>query len=357
MSTSQRVSYDPEGLNTAGDAAVIAATQITPVEHFFTRSHAAPPAIDPSSWRLRVHGLVDTPLSLSLSDLDEFTPHTVPATLLCAGIRRDELLRIAPLPGELPWGPQAAGTARWHGVRLRELLDEAGVRPGAQHVEFIGLDAVQRRGAVSGFGGSITIAKAREPDALIATGMNDAPLTEAHGAPARSIVPGWIGARSVKWISEIRVSAEPSANYFQTQAYRIEKTVRDDRPGDVSSGSAISVITLNSVILDPAPEAQVAAGPVTLRGWAIGSGGASLTTIECSADDGRTWHDATFEEGRGRWTWTRWHFTLQLAPGTHTLVVRATDGTGAEQPAQLQDVWNVKGYLNNAWHRIVVTAA
>ena len=353
---SPRTTHDPDGLNGAGPLTAIAAFDVTPLPAFFTRSHAPVPQIDPATWQVEISGLVEHPRTMTLRDLRELPEHTVPATLLCAGLRRHELLTLGPLPGELPWGPEAASTAQWTGVRLRDVLATVGVRPDASFVEFIGLDAVTRHGATFGFGGSITMEKALDPDVLLATGMNGAPLRAEHGAPVRALVPGWIGARSVKWLGAIHVTAAPSQNYFQTHAYRIETSPPADRPTDVTGGVAISTITLNSAILDPSPGATVAAGPVLMRGWAIGGGGAPITRVECSVDDGEFWLDAELLTSGDAWTWTRWQCAVRLPPGSHRLVVRATDAAGGTQPAHLRDVWNAKGYCNSAWHRVPVTA-
>ncbi len=345
-----------DGLNSGARRAGLDAGQVTPVERFFTRSHATPPTIDLAHWRLVVDGMVERPQSLSFVELQELPRREVVSTLLCAGLRRDELLSVAPLPGELPWGPEPASTGRWSGVSLRDVLLASGLSAAAHHIEFTGMDAVERRGRRFGFGGSISREKALEPDVLLAFELNGQPLSPTHGFPVRTIVPGWIGARSVKWLGRITAAAEPSSNYFQTHAYRVQREPDTARPGDVTGGVALGEITLNSVILDPSPDQRVAAGPVVLRGWAIGTGACAITAVEYSTDGGAQWHVATLDAVRDRWTWTRWQATASLTAGHHALMVRAVDETGATQPSDLAQVWNVKGYLNNAWHRVNVTA-
>ncbi len=351
-----RLYHGTDGLNSGARRAGLDEGQLTPVERFFTRSHATPPTIDLAHWRLVVDGMVARPQSLSFAELEQLPRREVVSTLLCAGLRRDELLSIAPLPGELPWGPEPASTGRWGGVSLRDVLLACGLSPDAHHIEFAGMDTVERRGRRFGFGGSITRDKALQADVLLAFELNGLPLSPTHGFPVRTLVPGWIGARSVKWLGRITAAAEPSSNYFQTQAYRVQREPDAERPGDVTRGVALAQITLNSVILDPSPEQRVAAGPAVIRGWAIGTEACAITAVEYSIDGGAQWHSATLDAVRDRWTWTRWQATVDLPEGRHTLMVRAFDESGATQPGELRDVWNVKGYLNNAWHRVSVVA-
>jgi sulfite oxidase len=346
--------HDPEGLNSAGHPSVVAAASETPLDHFFTRSHASPPVIDTATWRLVVDGMVERPLALSLADLRQLPQHQVSATLLCAGLRRNELLQVAPLPGELPWGPEPASTARWSGVSLRQVLAMAGVAEEARHIGFTGLDAVTRHGSTFGFGGSISYAKADDPDVLLALEQNGEPLRLAHGFPLRALVPGWIGARSVKWLGRITALREPSENYFQTKAYRVQRDIDPERPTDVSGGTPLAEMNLNAVMLEPAAGAMLPSGAVTLRGWAVGAAGAAITAVEYSLDDGNSWALATLSPQRSRWTWTQWQASVVLQAGAHRLVVRAHDDTAVPQPMRLEDVWNAKGYMNNAWHRVRV---
>src|SRR2546430_8558361 len=157
----QRTACDPEGLNTAawpasGDHFV------TPVDLFFTRSHAPIPHLDPRAWRLQVDGLVERPRSFSLEELGRAFPlQQVTATLVCAGLRRDEFLSLGPLPGELPWGLEPISTGRGTGIPLREILRAGGGGARAPHVEVIGLGEVERPGDRVRVGGSVGLGQGR----------------------------------------------------------------------------------------------------------------------------------------------------------------------------------------------------
>src|SRR5262249_26519695 len=159
-----------------------------------------------------------------------------------------------------PWGPEPISTGCWAGVQLATVLRQVGVKPEARFVQFEGLDSVERHGHRFGFGGSIDLEKAMSPDVLLATELNGAPLPADHGFPVRAVVPGWIGARSVKWLGRVTLAERPSENYFQTKAYRVQRETNHRDPRDVSSGTALGEVPLNAVILEPARDQLVPAG-------------------------------------------------------------------------------------------------
>jgi sulfite oxidase len=354
--TPERRIRDAEGLNTACWP-IPADDFVTPTERFFTRSHAAFPQIDPATWRLEVTGMVERPRSFSLEELVRaFAPREVVATLVCAGLRRDEFLAFGPLPGELPWGPDPVSTGRWGGVSLADLLRSAGVASEACHVQMVGLDDVERHGHRFGFGGSVDLAKAMSGDVLLATELNGAPLPRAHGFPLRVVVPGWIGARSVKWLGRLEVTTEPSPNYFQTRAYRMAREVNHADPRDVSRGTALTEVPLNTVIVSPASGSVLRAGQHLVRGWSMGAGGRPLARVELTLDGGRTWRPARVTRSEERWAWSFWELEVALPPGAHTIMARAVGADGAAQPTSAQETWNVKGYSNNAWYRVTLRA-
>jgi sulfite oxidase len=263
-------------------------------------------------------------------------------------------MAVADIPGELPWGAEAIGTAEWAGVPLRDVLARAGVAPRAAHVAFTGLDEVERQGGRFGFGGSIPIEKALSPEVILAYEMNGKPLPPLHGAPLRVVAPGYIGARSVKWLAELKVQAAPSENYFQAHAYKLFPPSVCAANVDWGGGLMLGELSLIGVICAPAPGARLAAGPALVHGYAFAGGGRSIERVDVSADGGATWQVAALLGERSRWAWRRWEAWVDLAPGAHRLVARACDSAANFQPEDPRQLWNFKGYMNNAWHRIQV---
>lgn len=332
---------------------------VTAVPDFFVRAHAAEvPRVDVGRYALEVGGLVKSPLKLSLADLRaKFATQQLAATMQCAGNRRDQLIAVEAIPGEVPWGFEAISNGQWEGVRLADVLKAAGVDAGgAAHVEFIGLDQVDRHGKTFSYGGSIPLDKARQPEVLLAWSMNGKPLEPIHGFPLRMIIPGYICARSVKWLKQINALAHPSENYFQSHAYKLFGSDVRAATVDWNAGEMIGRTQVTSAITSPEQGASIAAGSVRIAGWAI-AGERTVQRVEVSVDGGQNWSVAQFVDQQykpDRWSWRFWEAHAQLAPGKHQIVVRATDSAGNQQPPDARALWNFKGYMNNAWHRVEV---
>ncbi len=336
--------------------AVLAGSDITPIDAFYGRNHGRFPDIAPQQWRLAVNGLVKTPLTLTYEQLTTaFDQHDVVATLACAGNRRAELLRLRPIPGKEPWAHGAISTAKWRGVRLADVLAAAGVhQEDGLHVAFEAPDVALEARPVQPYGSSIPLSKAMSREVLLAWQMNSEPLPRAHGGPVRVVVPGYIGARSVKWVTAITVQPGPSENYFQSLDYRILPSDAD--PDTIAAGEGISLssLALNCDILDPTDDDRVPRGRLTVRGYGIAGDGRSVERVDVSLDDGLTWQLADLHPAPSKWSWRPWSLTVDVAPGPLRITARAWDDTGALQPESVASLWNPRGYGNHAWARVAL---
>jgi sulfite oxidase len=341
--------HQQQPLNAEPPREALAGAPVTPVERFYVRNHGAVPE---RTGALRIDGLVRRPHELSLDDVRSLPRRELTATLQCAGNRRADLIRWRDIPGEAPWGPGATGTALWRGVRLADLLAAAVPQPGAAHVGMVGADDSPEAKPPQRFGGSIPLDKACRPEVLLAFEMNGEPLTPVHGAPLRSVVPGYIGARSIKWLDRILLRADPWGGYFQDVVYRMLPPEGEPGPG---AGFPLGIVALNSDVLAPGDGATVPAGPVELRGYAFAGGERAVTRVDVSVDGG-DWRQAELLEDLGRWAWRQWRLTVDLPAGEHAIAVRAWDSSAATQPEDPASLWNPKGYCNNSQARIAVHA-
>src|SRR5208283_5289774 len=323
-------------------------TWLTPVPHFFVRNHMHEPTeLDAKAWRLGVGGEVEKPLTLSLAELSKLEMHSVVNTLECAGNGRS--LQRPQVPG-IQWGKGAVSTARFSGPRLRDVLQRSGVKSTGKHVMFRGLDEVP--GKVPPFIRSIPIEKALDSDTLIATHMNGASLTRHHGFPARALVPGWIGAASCKWLTEIKVLETEFVGNFMSPGYRLPN--QPVKPGDAvkpEDTHPITALGVKSLISAPSDGASLK-GNVKIQG-AAWAGESDIAKVEISTDDGATWKSATLGREQSRYAWRLWSYDWKPAKaGDYTIVSRATDSQGRTQPEAA--TWNPSGYLYNAIDQVKI---
>ena len=345
--------------NAESTASALARDDITALDTFYCRNHGRIPNIAVNDWRLTVDGLVSKPLSLRFDDLTStFRAHTVVATLQCAGNRRAAFNEVQEIVGQDPWGPGATSTAEWRGARLADVLAAAGVhRDDDLHVAFAAPDVSRLISPAQPFGGSIPLVKAMAGEVLLAWQMNRQPLPRVHGGPVRVVVPGYIGARSVKWGKAVTVQAGPSENYFQAVDYRILPADADPDTVGPNAGVSLSLVPLSCDILVPDDGGQAAAGPLTIRGYAFADADRGIARVEVSLDDGRTWRHAHLEPARSPWAWRHWSLTVDTQPGPLTVTARAWDTSGTTQPESAAALWNPKGYANNSWARVRVEIA
>ncbi|MEU0567977.1 sulfite oxidase [Nonomuraea sp. NPDC005983] len=286
----------------------------TPNDRFFVRNHTFTPLIDAGTWRLRLHGPgIRHPGAYSYDELRSMPSRTMDVAIECAGNGRRfyATQQHAPTPGT-QWGLGAVGVARWRGVPLRYLLEQAGLRPEAVDVLPTGLDApFEDYGHVRR---PLPVEKALG-DVLVAHEMNGRPLPPDHGFPVRLVVPGWVGVASIKWLGDIEVATRELATPWNTVFYR-----------EVTTQPVKSAFELPWGAVLKAGARHVLRG----RSW---SGRGRVVRVEVSVDGGHTWKRAELQGRPLVNAWIRWHVGwAPRRPGPVVLMARATDESGATQP-------------------------
>ena len=434
----------------------------TPNELFYVRHHMWVPVVEEA--KAKEHLLtIELPdgdtKQYTLEDLKtKFPTHRVTAVLQCSGNRRNDMTRHAGKTNGLQWGVGAISNAEWEGVRLSDILADAGLKvldatvptrevpakdeadavdANSLHVQFTGLEA---------YGASIPLAKALDPrgDVLLAFGMNGETLPRDHGFPLRAVVPGHVAARSVKWLSKIVVSDEESTSQWQRRDYKSFGPNEGANP-DWDRAPAIQEMPVTSAITgvwvgdcvrrgrvpwlghlsnsqqqqDQKPQTsqitdlaaatktvgftsspttttttttttETPAEPIAVQGYAYSGGGRAIARVDVSLDGGKTWGQADLvtdrdddpSRGNKSWAWQRWRFQGTLpAPSVNTtpsrasgdggankltadaknrqrncatVVVKATDDAYNTQPESHKGIYNVRGNLATAWHRVRV---
>jgi DMSO/TMAO reductase YedYZ molybdopterin-dependent catalytic subunit len=319
---------------------------ITPKDQFFTTQHYGHPVIDPASYKLKVSGLVDKPLALSLDDLRKMKSAELVAGFECSGNRR-------PLQG-------LCGNGRWTGVPLRAVLDQAGVKAQAREFVFFGADRgeeevefrTSKYKVEQQYGRSLPRDRALSAEPFLAYALNGEPLTRHQGSPLRLIVPGWYGAPNVKWLAEIHAQEDQYLGKFQARWYRTLK-------GEMINGemkwteSAITHMQLKSFI------ARVSGDGTRhkITGVVLNDG-TPIKSVEVRIDDG-PWQAATIDPStNAKYSWKLFNYAWNGATkGEHTLVSRVTDATGKVQPT-VEELESKKTFLedNSQFPRKVMIA-
>ena len=329
---------------------------ITPTERFFVRNNEHMPQINPNvspaDWKLAITGEVARPQTLTLGELLRIEPRSVTNTLECAGNGR---AFFQPRIGGVPWTRGGVGNAVFRGPSLGTLLRMTGVKSTARHVAFRGASLPSPDPP---FMRSIPIDKGLDPDTIVATQMNGAPLTQEHGYPARALVPGWIGSASIKWLTEIRVLTHELQGYYMDSAYRLPASAAGETvvgAAKAQRGSVITALPVKSIIATPADHSTINPGAAALRvSGAAWAGASTVARVEISTDDGQSWQLAALGAEHARYAWRFWEFEWRPPQeGTYVIISRATDHRGRSQPLKMQ--WNPGGYLWNAADRVRVT--
>jgi DMSO/TMAO reductase YedYZ molybdopterin-dependent catalytic subunit len=328
----------------------------TPNDRFYVRWHLAdiPESIDPATFRLTVRGHVRGTVQLTLDDLVRgFEPFEIAAVNQCSGNSRGF---FSPRVAGGQWANGAMGNAVWRGVRLKDVLDRAGVKAGAVQVRFNGLDS----GVVPqtpDFTKSLAIDHARDGEVMIAYAMNGEPLPLLNGFPLRLVVPGWYATYWVKMLNDIEVLDKPDDGFWTTKAYLIPDTpFADIQPGQKD----IRMVPINRMVprsfcTNVQDGAVLRIGQTTVvRGIAFG-GDTGVAKVLFSSDAGASWHEARLGRDYGNYSFRQWEMPLRLsAPGPRRLMIKAVNTEGIAQPEYPN--WNGAGFMRNVIESVSVQA-
>ncbi|KMT09089.1 hypothetical protein BVRB_6g131970 [Beta vulgaris subsp. vulgaris] len=345
---------------------------VTPVDLFYKRNHGPIPVVDDiERYRLSVMGLINIQRELSMKDIWDLPKHTVTATLQCAGNRRTAMSKTRKVRG-VGWDISAIGNAVWAGAKLADVLELVGIPKlssstpsGGKHVEFVSIDRCKEENG-GPYKASIPLIQATNPEAdvLLAYEMNGEPLNRDHGYPLRVVVPGVIGARSVKWLDSMSVIAEECQGFFMQKDYKmfppsvnwenINWSTR--RPQmDFPVQSAICSLEDSNVLKDR---------KVTVKGYAVSGGGRGIERVDISIDGGKTWVEASRYQKPGvpyvadgpyseKWAWVFFEAKVEVSHSAE-IVAKAVDIAANVQPENVESIWNLRGILNTSWHRVDV---
>ena len=332
--------------------------QFTANDAFFVRYHLASiPEVDARTWRLRVAGAsVKRPLELSLDDLQRgFERVRIAAVNQCSGNRRG---LFTPRAGGVQWTYGAMGNAVWGGVRLRDVLNRAGVNGDALEVVLDGADQQVLPGTPD-FVKSLPVDRALDEHTLIAFEMNGEPLPHWNGAPARLVVPGWTATYWVKHLTSIRVEPKAFDGFWMKSAYRIPT---GKFPGvrfasqENAETTPITQILINSLVTSHTDGERLVRGrPAELAGWAW-DGGSGISAVEISLDEGRSWRATTLGEAPSSYSWRGFRSALDTSKaGPLHIAIRATGRNGERQPEKLTP--NPAGYHHNIIQTLTLEVA
>src|SRR5437660_1268488 len=270
------------------------APEVTPTEDFYTVSkNFIDPQVAAGGWRLKIGGLVDRPLEFTYEELTALPASEGYYTLMCISNE---------IGGDL-WG-----NAYWRGVKLKYLLEQAGVHTDAVKAMF---------SAADDYKDSVKLDRALHPDALLAWEMNGEPLKREHGAPARLLIPGIYGMKNVKWLNGINIVADDFRGFWQNQGW--------DDAAPYQTESRIDV---------PRFRESIPVGPLSLAGVAY-AGDRGIQSVEVSTDGGRTWQPAEVKPGLSPYSWQLWRADVQVDRSAKDVRVRATDGQGHPQTREV----------------------
>ncbi|KAJ3671885.1 hypothetical protein LUZ60_007964 [Juncus effusus] len=342
---------------------------ITPVEFFFKRNHGPIPYVDDiNSYYVSFGGLIEKPKQFSLDEIKKLPKYNVTGTLQCAGNRRTEMSETRTVRG-VGWDVSALSNAIWGGAKLCDVLKLVGVENhtkisslGGKHVEFISVDHCPEENG-GPYKASIPLHQATNPaaDVLLAYEMNGEVINRDHGYPLRVIVPGVIGARSVKWLDRIDIIEQECQGFFMAKDYKMFPPTVDWDNIVWSTRKPQMDFPVQSAICSLEDTNLIKPGQVTIAGYAVSGGGRGIERVDLSTDGGKTWMEASrFQKddviyvsddvSSDKWAWVFFKAVVDINEDTE-IIAKAVDSSGNVQPERVETIWNLRGILNTCWHR------
>jgi sulfite oxidase len=342
--------------NAEANLSILVDNFITPTENWFIRNHHPVPDIKKDEYKLILELSNELTKEISLSDLDKYPKQTIVTTIQCAGNRRNEFNSIAKVHGS-NWKGGAISTAEWEGVYLRDIFNDIDINlkeNSDKYLTFWGDDMDYRVSL------KVSRVLSNNNKVLLATKMNGEELSRDHGYPVRLIVPGSVGTKQVKWLTTIELSDKPSKSSWQSGvAYKkLPSFIKD-----------FSQVTEKLLIDTPTVDIPPIQSMITkiksndknieIYGFAWCGGGSNINKVEVSLDNGKNWKLADLISGQYQpinqaWGWTLWSLNVNKEDCNEgeTIICRATDINLNKQPKEISDIWNIRGILNNSWHRV-----
>lgn len=359
-----------EPFNAEPHRSALITSYLTPADLFYKRNHGPIPIVDDiDNYRVIIRGLLQNPTELSMDTIRKLPKYEVTATLQCAGNRRTAMSKTRTVKG-VGWDVSAIGNATWGGAKLSDVLELAGIPnltrttpSGGKHVEFVSVDMCKEEKG-GPYKASIPLNQATNPaaDVLLAYEMNGETLNRDHGYPLRGIVPGVIGARSVKWLDAINIIAEECQGFFMQMDYKMFPPSVNWDNINWSTRRPQMDFPVQCVICSFEDVDVVKHRKVTINGYAVSGGGRGIERVDISIDGGKSWIEAFKYQKPGtpyipddsdKWAWVFFKAEAEI-PHNAEIVAKAVDTAANVQPENVEVIWNLRGILNTSWHRVQV---
>ena len=359
--------HSAKPINAEAPGVLLTDNWITPDDTWFVRNHHPVPInIDENNYKITLSGNgIKAPIELTLNDLKtKYKPTKIVSTLQCGGNRRGEMNKFGVTSGTA-WDISAISTAEWTGVRLYDIMKSIGISYDEDFLEENNITDVQFI-ASEGMEASVSSKKAlsKNGDVILAYEMNGKPIPNSHGYPLRAIVPGHVGVRNVKWLSQIVLSNEESKGPWQrSMAYKgFGPSIKSIDSIDVEKIPSLQEQPVQSAITYPSKNHKlIKNNNEKIVGYAYSGGGRGIIRVDVSIDGGNNWVTAKLKEGSEQpldkaWAWTFWEANIKIPDNIDSaeIICKATDASYNVQPDSVKGIWNLRGINNNAWHRVNV---